>query len=125
DQPLWSHTDGSSLCPILGGSGGYAPAQPPPRTAAHQPAPDLFRLDPPERLRPQGRARPQPGAWATQAGPGPVHSGPLCAELLEDCEFWAAKAAEQRMEAEAGMDSGPTERRVAGWNPHNQPEAGA
>ena len=26
DQPQWSHTDGSSLCPVQGGSGGYLPA---------------------------------------------------------------------------------------------------
>src|SRR5215510_15557545 len=52
DQPQWSHTDGSSLCPVLGGSGGYAPAQPQPKTAAHQPAQWAGR----------GFTRPGPGA---------------------------------------------------------------
>jgi hypothetical protein len=119
DQPQWSHTDGSSLCPVLGGSGGYALAQPQPRTAPHQPAPDVFRLDPPERLRPEGWAHPQPGAWATQAVLDAIHSGQLRAELLEDREFWAAKAAQQRMDAEAGMDPGLTERQLEDWNTHN------
>jgi hypothetical protein len=119
NQPQWSHTDGSSLCPVLGGSGGYAPAQPQPKTAAHQPAPDVFRLDPPERLRPEGWARPQQGAWATQAVLDAIHSGQLRAELLEDCGFWAAKAAQQQTEAEAGMDPGPTERQLEDWNTHN------
>lgn len=27
-QPEWSHRDGSSLCPVIGPSGGYEPAQP-------------------------------------------------------------------------------------------------
>jgi hypothetical protein len=28
ERPQWSHRDGSSLCPVIGPSGGYEPAQP-------------------------------------------------------------------------------------------------
>ena len=31
--PQWSHSDGSSLCPVIGPAGGYQPAQPQPRHA--------------------------------------------------------------------------------------------
>jgi len=30
-RPQWSHKDGTSLCPVIGQSGGYEPAQPRPR----------------------------------------------------------------------------------------------
>jgi hypothetical protein len=160
EQPQWSHKDGSSLCPVLGGSGGYVPAQPRPKTTARQPDPDVSRLDPPERLRPEGWARPQDeldgpitetgperleigatgegdtlsvtthgpntsisepttgkaGAWATQAVLDAINSGRLRAELLEDCEFWAAKAAEQRTQAEAETDPGTPERQLEDWS---------
>jgi hypothetical protein len=33
-QPEWSHRDGSSLCPVIGPSGGYEPARPQPRQAS-------------------------------------------------------------------------------------------
>jgi hypothetical protein len=57
--------------------------------------------------------------WATQAVLDAIHSGQLRAELLEDCDFWAAKAAQQRMQAQAETDPGPTERQLEDWNTHN------
>jgi hypothetical protein len=48
--------------------------------------------------------------WAMQATLDALNSGQLRAELLEDCEFWAAKAAQQRMQAQAETDLGSTER---------------
>jgi hypothetical protein len=119
EQPQWSHKDGSSLCPVPGGSGGYAPAQPQPKSAAHQPAADVFGLDPPERLRPEDWASPKRETWATQAVLDVIHSGQLRAELLEDWEFWAAKAAQQQAEAGAETDPGPAERQLEAWNTHN------
>jgi hypothetical protein len=53
-------------------------------------------------------------AWATQAVLDRIHSSQLRAELLEDCGFWAAKAAEQRPEAQAETSPGPPERADAG-----------
>jgi hypothetical protein len=53
-------------------------------------------------------------AWATQAVIDRIHSGRLRAELLGDCEFWAAKAAQQRPEAQAEISPGPPERADAG-----------
>lgn len=50
--PQWSHRDGSSLCPVIGPSGGYEPARPRARQAA-------------------------PDAQATQtAAPGPTRPSP-------------------------------------------------
>jgi len=57
--------------------------------------------------------------WATQAILDAIHSGQLRAELLEDCEFWAAKAAQQQADAYAEIDPGPTERQLEDWNIHN------
>jgi hypothetical protein len=34
-RPDWSHKDGTSLCPVIGPSGGYEPAQPQRRDANH------------------------------------------------------------------------------------------
>ncbi|HBW20487.1 MAG TPA: hypothetical protein DEH11_16495 [Actinobacteria bacterium] len=49
-EPGWSHRDGSALCPVLGPSGGYQPAQP--QAAQPRPEPDagVARLDPPATL---------------------------------------------------------------------------
>ncbi len=57
--------------------------------------------------------------WATQAILNAINSGRLRAELLEDCELWAAKAAQQRMQVQAEIDPGPTERQLEDWNTHN------
>jgi hypothetical protein len=43
-RPEWSHKDGSSLCPVIGQSGGYQPAQPEHRHA--EPGVPAVRLDP-------------------------------------------------------------------------------
>src|SRR5215471_14346776 len=72
--------------------------------------------------RPQHLSDPRAGkaaAWATQAILDAIHSGQLRTELLEDCEFWAAKAAQQQAEAYAEIAPGPTERQVEDWNIHN------
>jgi hypothetical protein len=61
----------------------------------------------------------KPGAWTTQAVLDAIHSGQLRAELLADCEFWAAKAVQQRMQADAEIDPGSTERQIEDWNIHN------
>ena len=45
DRPEWSHADGSALCPVIGTSGGYEPAQPNARSAA--PDPRIEHEDPP------------------------------------------------------------------------------
>jgi hypothetical protein len=37
DRPEWSHADGSALCPVVGTSGRYEPAQPSARRAAPSP----------------------------------------------------------------------------------------
>jgi len=70
-----------------------------------------------------GLSEPRTGkaaAWATQAVLGAIHSGQLRAELLEDCDFGAAKAAAQhRMQADAEADPGPAERQLEDWNIHN------
>jgi hypothetical protein len=63
-------------------------------------------------------------SWATQAVLDAIHSGRLRAELLEDCEFWAAKAAQQQMQAEAGPDVGLAEQQVEDWNIHPNPADG-
>jgi hypothetical protein len=66
--------------------------------------------------------RPRTGkaaTWATQAVLDAIHGGQLHGELLEDCEFWAAKAAQQRMQDQAETDPGPTERQLEDWNTHN------
>ena len=58
-------------------------------------------------------------AVATQAVLDAVNSGQLSAEQLEGCDFWTAKAAQQRMQAEAEVDPGPAERQLEDWNIHN------
>jgi hypothetical protein len=57
--------------------------------------------------------------WGTQAILGAIHSGQLRAELLDDSEFWAAKAAQQQADAYPEIDPGPTERQFEDWNIHN------
>ena len=60
--PGWSHSDGSSLCPVPGPSGGYQPAQPQPADPgadAAQPEPDI----PAE----------QPDGWDPASGFGPLY----------------------------------------------------
>lgn len=52
-QPGWSHRDGSSLCPVIGPSGGYQPAQPQPTLA--EAGLSATRLEPPATLRPSMR----------------------------------------------------------------------
>jgi hypothetical protein len=51
EHPQWSHGDGSALCPVVGPSGGYEPAQPPPSA---EPCVDTARLDPPASLQATG-----------------------------------------------------------------------
>jgi len=57
----WSHRDGSALCPVLGPSGGYQPAQSAERQP--EPDPDVARLDPPATMRTAGRS-----PWQAAAG---------------------------------------------------------
>jgi hypothetical protein len=64
---------------------------------------------------PAGKA----AAWTTQAVLDAIHSGQLRAELLDDCQFWAAKAARQRMQAEAETDPSPPAELIEDWNIHN------
>ena len=45
DRPEWSHADGSALCPVIGTSGSYEPAQPRVRRAAL--GPRIEHEDPP------------------------------------------------------------------------------
>jgi len=49
DRPGWSHRDGSSLCPVIGQSGGYQPAQPQPRRG--DPGTQSASPDPPASMR--------------------------------------------------------------------------
>ena len=37
-QPGWSHRDRTSLCPVIGPSGGYEPASPEPREPGPEPS---------------------------------------------------------------------------------------
>jgi hypothetical protein len=55
-------------------------------------------------------------AAATQVVLDAINSGQLSAGQLEDCDFWAAKAAEQRTHAEAEADPGPPERQPEDWS---------
>ncbi len=99
-QPQWSHTDGSSLCPVLGDSGGYVPVQPRPRATERQPGPDVSRLDPPERLRPEGWAR----AHEEPSGPFAVEQ-----EILDRWGGWPPKTTEPGVSADpwAEAKTGP------------------
>jgi hypothetical protein len=54
ETPQWSHRDGSALCPVIGPSGGYEPAQP--QRYQVEPGADTARLDPPAAM--QARQRP-------------------------------------------------------------------
>jgi len=53
ETPQWSHRDGSALCPVIGPSGGYEPAQPQQYQA--EPGADTARLDPPATMQAQQR----------------------------------------------------------------------
>jgi hypothetical protein len=57
--------------------------------------------------------------WATRAILDAIKSGWLRTELLQECEDWAAKAPQQRVQAQAGTDLGATERQLEDWNTHN------
>ena len=61
DPPGWSHRDGSALCPVIGPSGGYQPAQP--TVTRPEPDPHTARLDPPATMRAAER-----GAWSRDPG---------------------------------------------------------
>ncbi len=52
-KPDWSHRDGTSLCPVIGPSGGYQPARPQPQPA--EAADQATRLEPPATLMPSMR----------------------------------------------------------------------
>ncbi|MHB1594921.1 MAG: hypothetical protein ACYCO9_21550 [Streptosporangiaceae bacterium] len=63
--PEWSHRDRSSLCPVIGPSGGYEPAQPQPADA--QAGTEVPRLVQPGPERQPGRD--DPGHQAENGGP--------------------------------------------------------
>jgi hypothetical protein len=66
-RPEWSHRDGSSLCPVIGPSGGYRPAQPAeagPGTETRTESAGPYLLTPPK----------QPGNWDPASGFGPLHN---------------------------------------------------
>ena len=66
-RPEWSHRDGSSLCPVIGPSGGYRPALPAeagPGTETHNA--DAARLHP---LTPNA----EPRNWDSASRSGPLH----------------------------------------------------
>jgi hypothetical protein len=64
NRPEWSHADGSALCPVIGTSGSYEPAQPSARRAATDPS--IEHEDPPVATRP---LRPAPAAdYEPEAG---------------------------------------------------------
>jgi hypothetical protein len=52
EHPQWSHSDGSALCPVVGPSGGYEPAQP--HAPSAEPCLDTTKLDPPASLQATG-----------------------------------------------------------------------
>jgi hypothetical protein len=68
-RPDWSHKDGSSLCPVIGQSGGYQPAQPEHPHA--EPGVPAVRLDPPATMRPASRDE----AASRSAGSGDQRAG--------------------------------------------------
>jgi hypothetical protein len=73
-QPEWSHRDGSSLCPVIGPSGGYRPAQPAeaaPGTEKRADAVGPHPLTLPE----------QPGNWDPASRFGPLHDS--AGQLIE------------------------------------------
>jgi hypothetical protein len=73
-RPEWSHRDRSSLCPVIGPSGGYEPARPQQR----QPGTDTrtMRLSPPAGMRLPARGEParQPTRQAGERRTYPVRS---------------------------------------------------
>ena len=71
-RPEWSHKDGSSLCPVIGQSGGYQPAQPEHPHA--EPGVPAMRLDPPATIRPASRAESASPASQPADRRGPVTS---------------------------------------------------
>jgi hypothetical protein len=70
-RPEWSHKDGSSLCPVIGPSGGYQPAQPEPGRA--EPDTRTARPDPPATMRPTPRADADSRAAEALGGRGGEH----------------------------------------------------
>lgn len=90
----------------------HAGRKPPPERHARHRFPGIRHTELSERA---GKA----GAWTTQAVLDAIHRRQLRAELLDDCKFWAAKAAQQQMQADAEIDPGPTERQIEDWNIHN------
>jgi len=73
-RPEWSHRDGSSLCPVIGPSGGYRPAQPAeatPGTETRADAAGPHPLTPPE----------QPGARDPASKSGPLYDS--AGQLIE------------------------------------------
>ena len=58
-------------------------------------------------------------AWTTRAVLDVIHGSQFRAELLADRGFWAAKAAQQRMQPDADVDRGPTERQIEDWDIRN------
>jgi hypothetical protein len=74
-RPEWSHRDGSSLCPVIGPSGGYRPAQPAeaaPGTETR--SADAARLHP---LAPKA----EPGNWDPFSRLGALHDS--AGQLIE------------------------------------------
>jgi hypothetical protein len=65
-RPEWSHRDGSSLCPVIGPSGGYRPAQPAEAAPRAETRADGARPHP---ITPPG----QPGNWDPSSRFGPQH----------------------------------------------------
>jgi hypothetical protein len=66
-RPEWSHRDGSSLCPVIGPSGGYRPAQPAEVTPGNQ----THRADPARR---HSLTPPEtPGNWDLASRFGPLY----------------------------------------------------
>lgn len=74
-RPKWSHRDGSSLCPVIGPSGGYRPARP----AEAAPGTETRSADAarPHPLTPLE----QPGNWDPASRFGPLHDN--AGQLIE------------------------------------------
>jgi len=85
EQPQWSHRDGTAMCPVIGPSGGYQPAQPQPAQLDRERDADAAWPGSPATMRPApGRADPdgptadardQPDRDGWQAGPGGPAAG--------------------------------------------------
>jgi hypothetical protein len=116
ERPQWSHRDGSSLCPVIGPSGGYEPAQPRER-AAERDDPGVARLDPPATMRhewPTTRTEATLDQIRAAGGADPSLMG-------TERDFW---------ESMTGVGLGPDERQVMNWAEHGahadglEPETG-